>query len=471
MKKKVLIIIIILSFSLILFDVYDKYILRNVYFNNFKEVEEVEVLKKYNYNKVNICYGNKIKCKKQKYKVIGKINTNKIGTYHLIYQVRINNKTISKSKQVNVIDSISPIINVHDDLKKVCPNGKFSEKLVSAMDNYDGDISNNIKYKIQNGKLILSVTDSSNNSTRKEIDVEVLDDEKPIITLNGDKTLYLASGKKYEEPGFIALDNCDNNVTNKVEVINNVNNNKSGNYEIVYKVKDTSGNETISKRQVSVFDVNNYNINNLGKKVIYLTFDDGPGPYTSRLLDILAKYNVKATFFVVGYNDKYNDLMKRESLEGHTVAIHSNTHRYNHIYSSIDNYMNDILTLQEKIKNYTGVESKILRFPGGSSNTISRRYKSNIMTELAQKTEELGFRYFDWTIMSGDAGNTTDKNKIVSNVINNLKEDSPNVVLQHDIKSYSVDAVEDIIVYGLANGYTFAPITMESPVIHQKLNN
>ena len=133
--------------------------------------------------------------------------------------------------------------------------------------------------------------------------------------------------------------------------------------------------------------------------------------------------------------------------------------------------MQDLLQIQNKVRDYTGVESMIIRFPGGSSNTISKRYKNGIMSELSKKIQELGFRYFDWTIASGDAGNTRDTNKIISNVTSSFKENSMNVVLMHDIKPYSVDAVESIIMYGLANGYTFAPLTLNSPNVHQKINN
>ena len=133
--------------------------------------------------------------------------------------------------------------------------------------------------------------------------------------------------------------------------------------------------------------------------------------------------------------------------------------------------MNDLLAVQNKVKEHTGIESRIIRFPGGSSNTISRKYRMGIMSEISKKVEELGFRYFDWTIASGDAGNTTSSDKIVSNVTNSIKEGQLNVVLMHDIKSYTVDSVERIIQFGLANGYSFAPLTMDSPVCHQKINN
>ena len=93
------------------------------------------------------------------------------------------------------------------------------------------------------------------------------------------------------------------------------------------------------------------------------------------------------------------------------------------------------------------------------------------MSDLTSKVESLGFRYFDWTIVSGDAGDTKDSNKIVSNVTGGITEDGLNVVLMHDIKPYTVDAIERIITFGLSNGYAFAPLTMDSPVVHQKVNN
>ena len=133
--------------------------------------------------------------------------------------------------------------------------------------------------------------------------------------------------------------------------------------------------------------------------------------------------------------------------------------------------MSDLTMVQNIVKEQTGIESKIIRFPGGSSNTVSRRYSNGIMSTLTKKVEELGYRYFDWNISSGDAGNTTSSSQIIKNVTYNLTSGNNNVVLMHDIKSYTVDAVESIIQYGLSNGYVFAPLTMESPVVHQKVNN
>lgn len=471
MNKKVFILILLLSFSFLFSVFYINYFSRNIYAKSFDDYEEVEVFKDYKNKKTNICYGTKYKCKKIPYKVKGSVNTKRLGTYVITYMSDYKDIHFSKSMKVKVIDTKKPKLIVEGAFTNVCPNGKTDNVKIVATDNYDGDITDKVKYKLQDNKIIYKVSDSSGNTIKKEFDVNIMDNEKPTIVLNDENILYLSVGSKFVEPGYVAIDNCDGNITDKVEVIGNVDTSKKGEYELTYKVKDEYENETVVKRIVKVFPKNNYKPGVVSNKTIYLTFDDGPGAHTARLLDILQKYNVKATFFVTGYNNNYNDLLKRESDEGHTVALHSYSHNYGIIYSSIDAYMEDLLKIQDKVKSYTGTQSKIIRFPGGSSNTISRRYRPKIMTDLTKKVEEIGFRYFDWTIISGDAGDTRDPNKIIENVINGIKENEPNVVLMHDIKSYTVDSIERIIEYGLANGYTFAPLTMESPIVHQKVNN
>lgn len=471
MNKKVFILILLLSFSFLFSVFYNDYFLRNIYAKDFDDYEEVEVFKNYKNKKANICYGNKSRCKKITYKVKGSVNTKKLGTYTITYMSDYKDIHFSKSKKVKVVDTEKPELIIEGAFTNVCPNGKTDNVKITATDNYDGDLTSEVKYKIEDNKIIYKVSDSSGNTTKKTFEVNIMDNEKPTIILNDENILYLSVGSKFVEPGYVAIDNCDGNITDKVEVIGNVDTSKKGKYELTYKVKDEYENETVVKRIVKVFPKNDYKPGVVSNKTIYLTFDDGPGAHTARLLDILRNYNVKATFFVTGYNNNYNDLLKRESDEGHTVALHSYSHNYGIIYSSIDAYMEDLLKIQDKVKSYTGTQSTIIRFPGGSSNTISRRYRPKIMTDLTKKVEEIGFRYFDWTIISGDAGDTRDPNKIVENVINGIKENEPNVVLMHDIKSYTVDSIERIIEYGLANGYTFAPLTMESPVVHQKVNN
>ena len=225
----------------------------------------------------------------------------------------------------------------------------------------------------------------------------------------------------------------------------------------LYKTTDEANNTSTEERKVYVKN------KEAGSRVIYLTFDDGPGAYTNQLLDILKKYNVKVTFFVTGKGD--DSIIKREYDEGHTVALHTNTHKYNYIYSSQENYFEDLYAIRNRVKRITGIESNIIRFPGGTSNTVSKIS----MRELAKEVTNRGFYYFDWNVSSGDAGGTTTSDGVYNNVISNLKSGS-SVVLQHDIKKFSVDAVERIIQYGLDNGYTFKALDETSPVVHHGAN-
>lgn len=472
MRSKSFIIILILSILLVSSLVYINFFGNRIYFKDVDAYTEVEVFKVYKDKKINVCYGNKIVCRPISYKTKGKVDTKKIGTYTITYKATKKDVTSSVRKKVKVVDKTAPELEITGSFDNVCPNGKTDNITYKATDNYDGDITENIKYKLNNNKMIYKVTDSSLNTTTKEFDAVIKDDEAPTLILNDNAVIYIGVGSKYEEPGYVAIDNCDGNITEQVKVSGKVNTNKTGTYELTYNIKDEYGNETIVKRTVKVFPKNNYKPGmTLGSKVVYLTFDDGPGKHTQRLLDILKKYDAKVTFFVTGYDNKYNELLTKEHNDGHTVALHSYSHNYANIYSSVDNYMNDLYKISDKVKQYTNVESKIIRFPGGSSNTVSRKYNRGIMTTLTQKLEQEGYKYFDWTIASGDAGNTTSSSQIVKNVTTKLRENEPNVVLLHDIKSYTVDAIEEIIQYGLSNGYTFAPLTMDSPVVHQKVNN
>lgn len=205
-------------------------------------------------------------------------------------------------------------------------------------------------------------------------------------------------------------------------------------------------------------------------KVIYLTFDDGPSIYTEDILNILDKYNVKATFFVTcsGSLDKY---AKTIIDKGHTLGLHTCTHRYNSIYSSEENYFNDLNSVSSKVEELTGYKSKYIRFPGGSSNTISR-FNKGIMTRLTQKVTEYGYKYYDWNIDSEDAAGAN-KDKVYNNVINALKNHnySTNMVLMHDIKSSTKDALDNIIKDALDMGYTFSNINDYTSEVHHRVNN
>lgn len=137
-------------------------------------------------------------------------------------------------------------------------------------------------------------------------------------------------------------------------------------------------------------------------KVVYLTFDDGPSPNTPRIIDILNENGVKATFFVKN-GGKYNGYMKNITESGNQIALHSYSHNYPQVYASEQAFFDDLQKISDLVYNETGVRTNIFRFPGGSSNTISRKYSPGIMTTLTKEVQEKGYCYFDWNVSSGDA--------------------------------------------------------------------
>ena len=201
---------------------------------------------------------------------------------------------------------------------------------------------------------------------------------------------------------------------------------------------------------------------------IYLTFDDGPSSGTGEILDILAEYDVKATFFVVGkQGDWAEEAYKRIVEEGHTLGMHSYTHVYQQIYASLDAYIEDLTTLQDYLYEITGVKSIYVRFPGGSSNTVSRTDMREFITWL----EEEGFTYYDWNISSQDAsGVRLTPEQIVDNCLKGLEKKDNVIILMHDAasKHTTVEALPMLIERIQAMENTeLLPITEDTvPVQH-----
>lgn len=403
------------------------------------------------------------------------VNTSRVGTYEVSYKVKKGLFEVVKIRKIKVIDDIAPIINLEGDLKvSLCPGKKFTEIGFSATDNYDGDITSKVEIKETEEKIIYTVKDSSGNKTTVSREFVRVDNEKPKITLKGSKVLYIDKGGVYNEPGFIASDNCEGDVTNIVQVDGKVDTNEPGTKQVKYKVIDKAGNETVETRTVYVKYPSVDAPQGIYKNsMIYLTFDDGPSNVTGEILDILKKKNVKATFFVINHSNDLNYLIKREYNEGHTVALHSYTHQYNYVYSSIDNYFNDLNKISEKVKSITGETPKIIRFPGGGSNTISKQYSKGIMKVLTNEVLARGYHYFDWNVDCGDAGGAKNKTDVYNNVVNHLSHNQTNVVLMHDFQNNykTLEALSDIIDYGIANGYTFAAIDMNTPLVRHRVNN
>ncbi len=207
------------------------------------------------------------------------------------------------------------------------------------------------------------------------------------------------------------------------------------------------------------------------EKVIYLTFDDGPSIYTAQLLDILGKYDAKASFFLVNTGVDMERLLCRMAREGHAIGIHSYSHDFAAVYASEEAFMEDLYAMQALIFEKCGVHTRLLRFPGGSSNTVSRKYASGIMSRLVRRVTQEGFVYFDWNVDSGDAYGCHDPETIYQNVIRGLRGKRCAVVLQHDVNGCSVQTVERILLWGKSNGYVFRALCEDASACRHRVQN
>ena len=432
--------------------------------------QKIEYEEEFGTENGEVCFGTFISCEWLQMDVSGEVNTEELGEYKVVYTVQHDGKEVVRETIVRVVDETPPELELigleETDSEErhisVCPSGKVPSIEMKANDRHDGDLTEKVKMEYDGEELVhISVSDESGNMTEEVIKGIVEDKIAPSITLNGTENKTIIRGAAYDEEGAIAKDNCDEEVSVDIDGVVNIN--VDGEYSLKYKAKDEAGNEAEKTRVVKVVNPET------GNKIIYLTFDDGPGEFTGRLLDILAEYGVKVTFFVTGRGD--DSLIKREYDEGHTVALHTNSHDYAYVYSSVNNYFTDLYAIRDRVKRITGYTPTLIRFPGGSSNMISAQYSKGIMSVLVGEVGRRGFQYADWNLSSGDAGGASTADQVYNNVVSRLG-DGRYVVLQHDIKGFSVDAVERIIQYGQANGYIFLPLTSSSPFLaHHGVNN
>ena len=312
-----------------------------------------------------------------------------------------------------------------------------------------------------------------------------------------DSTTNLNSGEKNNETIVEEQQELDNKTTEVIEKIENIDESKTENK--LEEKAETSQSQSISVSATALSNKTNawgfvrqknearpqfaaqytkvlddyegIYAGNSEEKVIYLTFDDGPGKYTEQILEVLSKYDVKATFFVTNQFPNYQHLISEEYKQGHTIGIHTYSHKWS-IYSDVETYLDDFNKINEIIRNQTGVESKIFRFPGGSSNTISKNYNKGIMTSLSQLMTEKGYIYFDWNIDSGDtAKKRNSKEDIIKNIKKNLNGDGAYIILTHDIRKNTLEALPEIIETAKTFGYEFAAISESTRAPHFEVSN
>lgn len=209
-----------------------------------------------------------------------------------------------------------------------------------------------------------------------------------------------------------------------------------------------------------------------GRKTIYLTFDDGPSVLTPQILDILDRYGAKATFFVTATYPEYQDYIKIAYDAGHTIALHTGTHDYSYAYASEYCYFEDLGIVADLVESQIGYVPAFIRFPGGSSNSISANITPGIMSVLVNSVQGAGYQYYDWNSANNDAfGGVAPTEEIIAAACSYTDENL--IMLMHDSenKTTTVEALPAIIEHFLREGYRFEPITPDTMVYHHGVVN
>lgn len=193
-------------------------------------------------------------------------------------------------------------------------------------------------------------------------------------------------------------------------------------------------------------------------KTIYLTFDDGPSDRTDEVLRILDEKGVKATFFVIGREDDLSiQRIKKAAAAGHTIGMHSYSHDYDKIYTSVEDFLADFYQLFTLLRDKAGVTPTVFRFPGGSLNNYNQGVYKEIVAEMLRR----GFRYYDWNLSAEDAAKKSPSARtIVEGITSYSAEKKHGVVLMHDSAhcKTTVEALPDLIDALREQGFAFAPL-------------
>lgn len=400
------------------------------------------------------------------------VNIEELGQYQLIYKVNDKEYILN----VEVVDTVDPIFEVNSLDIDLGMNVSLEDIVKNIQDKTETKSYFKDEYdftKEGEQQVIVVVEDAGGNKTEKSTSIKIVKDvEKPVLNGLHDISV-VENGKVNYLSGITAKDNRDPKPQIDVNS-SKVDLSKAGTYEVEYVVTDRSGNSSSYTRKVTVSQKPKSvpNKGQSGNKVVYLTFDDGPSKNTEQILKILDKYNVKATFFVTGNGQQYNYLIKEAHNKGHTIGLHTYTHNYSKVYASVDAYFNDLNKIGQMVKNQIGFVPKYMRFPGGSSNTVSKRYAPGIMTTLVSQVQKKGYQYYDWNASTGDAeGDNVAVSKIIKEAT--LSRANNIMILAHDSKDKltTVTALPKIIEHYQALGYTFKAIDDSSFVPHHGVNN
>ncbi len=391
------------------------------------------------------------------------VNINKVGDYTVVYHFKDDDISL----KVHVVDTVAPKFEVVE--QEVAVNQKVNPQyLVSNIEDLSKTtVEFDKKYSFnKTGEITVNVIvkDEGNNETKKSVKLKVVKDNEPPVMVASD--LRFVVGEKVKLEDFIKVsDNLDKNPLIQVDS-GQLDMNKAGTYPITYTVSDASTHSVKKTIQVEVV-----NKTTSDEKVVYLTFDDGPSRNTQAVLDILAKYNAKGTFFVTGMNEPYRKLMKAANDQGHTIGLHTYSHSYSQVYSSTNAYFEDLTNIGNVVKDYIGFTPRFIRFPGGGSNAISKKYTPGIMSELSQLVEKKGYLYYDWNAENGDGYAHMSESEMLRRAT--LSKANHVMILMHDAngKQSTINVLPKVIEHYQRLGYAFKGIDSSTSTFHQKINN
>lgn len=288
------------------------------------------------------------------------------------------------------------------------------------------------------------------------------------IVLHGGSEIDWPCGRPFTDPGWQALDGLGEDCTDSVETEGELCVWKAGSYTLRYSFEDSTGQRVEEERLVNIIPAE-LPVPVQREKVIYLSFDDGPCEYTDRVLELLDKYNAKATFFVIGSApEEYRDRLEKIYAQGHQLGIHALNHDYGILYSSEEYFFEDFMQMQSLIYEHTGSYATVCRFPGGSEtayNFLGRRTEGGFEV-IKQRLADMGVRYYDWNVKIEGEGRSGDD--LYYSFVNQVQRSSNPICLQHDTRLYSVNTLDRLLKWGTENGYTFAPIDTSTPEVHSR---
>ena len=405
--------------------------------------------------------------------VDNQVDNGKLGKYQIHYSYQ--QKTYSLT--VYIDDMLAPQFEIQNKTILKNETVKPEELVKNIQDDSDTKVYFVKEYIFDEEKTYqvgVVVEDSYGNKTEKNAYIQVQNQDKQPPTVTGLTPITLLIGDEIDlKKDVVVKDDHDEAPLLTIDD-SKLNIRQMGEYEVYYHVKDASGNEDTLIRKVEVLSqYDNREALKDGIKTCYLTFDDGPSSNTKEILDILDEYHIKATFFVTGTSPKDFHYIKEAYQKGHMIGLHTYSHDYEYIYSSLKNYISDLNKIKDVVYQQIGKNVDLIRFPGGSSNLVSKKYNEGIMTRLTKKVIDLGYQYYDWTSINGDGEGIKTVDGLIKKAKEEIGEQEDIMFLMHDsgTQENTVKALPAILDYLIEQGYVFQILDETSPTFHHHVQN